>query len=157
MKKIFLACLLATISINVFADSSISWVETTYLTKNIVGSWSALGATKTPCYTCKVRSTMCSFTAGANVASTALKKATKVHVLQINTTEQQSVKVFKRKRTNGDTYVVQLGNELFFLEEDTKSIIRCTSAFLANARELQYADRKRGFLIGEDNVLVIYH
>ena len=156
MRKIFLVCLLATISVSVFAGSNVNWVGTTYLTKSIVGSWSAKGAMNTPCYTCKIKRTMYSFTRGADVASKALRKAGKVHVLQINTTEKQSVKVFKRKRTEVDTYVIQIGNELFYFEEDAKSIPKCTAAFLADTRELKYANKKHSFLIGEGNVLVIY-
>ena len=152
-----MACLLATISVSVLADSRVNWVGTTYLTKSIVGSWNAVGAKNTPCYTCKIKRTMYSFTAGADVASKALRKAVRVHVLQINTTERQSVKVFKRKRTGGETYVIQIGDELFYFEEDAKSIPRCTADFLADTRELQYASKRHGFLIGEGNVLVIYY
>lgn len=155
MKKFIFSCLLATISISAFADN-INWMETTYLTKEIVGSWSAIGATNTPCYNCKIKEKMFSFTVGANIAPTALRKAGKVHLLQINTSEKQSIKVFKRKRANNDSYVIQLGNELFYFEEDAKNIPRCTTAFLTDATELQHASKKHGFLIATGNVLVIY-
>ena len=147
------------ISINVFAESNVStrinWLGTTYLTKDIPGSWWAKGKTNTPCYTCKIQNTMVSFVAGADLAQIALKKAKKVHVLKIQTPEQRTVKVFKRK-ANGNSYVIKLGDELFYFEEDAKSIPRCSAAFLTDARELQYANLKHGFLIAEDNALVIY-
>ena len=157
MRRFFLALMLM-ISVNVFAGSSnISWVETTYQTKDIVGSWSALDETRTPCYTCKIKNKMYSFTAGAEVASSSLKKASRVHVLQVNVDEKKSVKVFKRKKTRDNTYVIQLGNEFFFFDEDTKCVLGCTAAFLVDTHELECCGKKHGFLISEGHLLVIYY
>ena len=161
MKKFFLvlACLMAISSINAFAEprvgTSIDLVGTTYQTKDIVGSWYAKEGTNIPCYTCKIKNAMFAFVAGANVAQTALKKAKKVHVLRIQTSEQRTVKVFKR-RANSDSYVIMLGDELFYFEEGAKSILRCSAAFLNDTRELPYATLKHSFLIAEDNALVLY-
>jgi hypothetical protein len=85
-----------------------------------------------------------------------LKKAGRIHVLKINAEPGATIEVFAKATFSGANYVIALGNELFYFDEDTNMIYLCSASFVMDSKQLKVAGKDGGFVITEDNHLIIY-
>ena len=155
MKKFLalaLACMFGSV---VFAQLPVAWDQTTYRTEYISGSKQA------STYVCDIKGQTYTFKGEmAEAAEKYLKTSSVVHVFLLN--EQGPVHVYAldnwdRKVYIGADYVFNTGKHWSYYNEKTNGIFGCTSsAFLVPKRKLYPAKEQKGYLLDEDQHLIIY-
>lgn len=154
MKRIVLSSLLAVVVCCAFARTNVNYVGTTYLTDEIVGGW-VLSEGNPPSYICAIAGNTYKIHKGAKAAE-YMKKAGRIHVLKINAEPGATIEVFAKEKFSGANYVISVGNELFYFDEDTNMIYLCSGSFVMDSKQLKVAGKDGGFVITEDNYLMIY-
>ena len=136
--------------------AQLNWVQTTYRTENISGSY-----IKPTVYVCQIKDKKYTFTTEMAVAAEKyLNKASVVHVFKLNSSSKIAVYAldnYEGKIYLGADYILKTDDKFSYYNERSNGMYTCTSsAFMEKKRKLSLIGKNRGFLIDENGNVVIY-